>query len=70
MSLFNATAQNNYDTTTDEPERSDELKSEGIPAEIVPIPENYLLRPDGDIDTTGAETRFETYWFEEEDGDL
>jgi len=28
------------------------------------------LRPDGDIDTTGADTRFETYWFEEEDGDL
>jgi len=70
VSLFSASAVNNYDTTTEEDERSDDLKSEGIPAEIVPIPENYLLRPDGDIDTTGAETRFETYWFEEEDGDL
>ena len=74
VSLGSATARNNYDATTDEDERADDLKSAGIPAEVVPIPgtslENYLLRPDGDIDATGANTRFETYWFEEEDGDL
>jgi type IV pilus assembly protein PilY1 len=70
VSLGSATARNNYDSTTEEDERADDLKSAGIPAGVVPIPEDYILRPDGDIDSTGANTRFETYWFEEEDGDL
>ncbi|MDH3977288.1 MAG: PilC/PilY family type IV pilus protein, partial [Gammaproteobacteria bacterium] len=70
VGLKSGWAINNYDVTTEELERSTKLKSAGIPAEVVSIPKNFILRPDGDFEDTGTSTRIETYWFEEEDGDL
>jgi type IV pilus assembly protein PilY1 len=70
VSLFNAAAVHNYDTTTESDDRFSELKSGGIPAEVVALPPNSILRPDLEVEQTSAPTRFETYWFESEDGDL
>ena len=39
-------------------------------AEVVSLPPTYVIRPDLKIERTGATTRFQTYWFEAEDGDL
>jgi type IV pilus assembly protein PilY1 len=70
VSLKDAHGRNNYDTTTDEEERFEELKSQGIPAEVVTLPPDTILRPDLEIEKTNAPTRVQTYWFESEDGDL
>jgi type IV pilus assembly protein PilY1 len=70
VSLFDGSARRNYDTTTDELERYTDLKSAGIPAEVVSLPPNSILRPDLNVEPTGAPTRFETYWYEAEDADL
>jgi type IV pilus assembly protein PilY1 len=70
VSLNDAHARNNYDTTTDDEERFEELDSEGIPAEVVTLPPNSILRPDLEIEKTNAPTRVQTYWFESEDSDL
>jgi type IV pilus assembly protein PilY1 len=70
VSLLNGSAKKNYDTTTSELERFTELKSSGIPAEVVPIPEDLILRPDGDFEDVGGTARIETFWFEQEDSDL
>jgi len=70
----------NYDTTDDRPDdpgtptskadRSVELTSLGIPAEVVSVPPNKILRPDLQIDNVNATTRWRTYWSLEEDSDL
>jgi type IV pilus assembly protein PilY1 len=70
VSLKDASAVNDYDTTTDDEERFSELKSRGIPAEVVSLPPKSILRPDLQTEETGATTRFQTYWFEDEDADL
>jgi Tfp pilus tip-associated adhesin PilY1 len=80
VSLQDATAVINYDTSddtsndSDEPnstnDRSVDLVSAGIPAEVVSIPPNKILRPDLQIDDVNASTRWRTYWYLSEDSDL
>jgi type IV pilus assembly protein PilY1 len=70
VSLKDAHGRNNYDTTTDDEERFEELESQGIPAEVVTLPPDTILRPDLVIEKTNAPTRVQTYWFESEDSDL
>jgi len=80
VSLQDATAVINYDTTDDDPSRPDEpttkedrsveLTSLGIPAEVVSVPPNKILRPDLQIDNVDATTRWRTYWYLQEDADL
>jgi hypothetical protein len=79
--LQNATAVINYDTSDDDPsapegepstknDRSVELQSLGIPAEVVSVPPNKILRPDLQIDNIDATTRWRTFWHLAEDADL
>ncbi|MDH3266999.1 MAG: PilC/PilY family type IV pilus protein, partial [Gammaproteobacteria bacterium] len=80
VALQDATAVINYDTSDDtgndpdEPttknDRSSDLNSAGIPAEVVSIPPNKILRPDLQIDNVDVATRWRTYWFMSEDSDL
>ncbi len=80
VSLQDATAVINYNTSDDDPsnpdepnskdDRSVELQSLGIPAEVVSVPPNKILRPDLQIDNIDATTRWRTYWFLQEDADL
>ncbi len=84
VSLQTAAAVINYDTSDDpndpdggngdaattKEDRDVELKSLGIPAEVVAIPPNKILRPDLQIDTVDVATRWRTYWFLHEDTDL
>ena len=80
VSLQDATSVMNYDSTDDDPNRPDEpttkadrsveLQSLGIPAEVVSVPPNKILRPDLQIDNVDATTRWRTYWYLEEDADL
>jgi hypothetical protein len=80
VALQDATAVINYDTSDDDPsapgepstvsDRSVELRSGGIPAEVVSIPPNKILRPDLQIDNVNASTRWRTFWHMEEDADL
>jgi len=80
VSLQDATAVINYDSSDDIPgnpdeptskdDRSVELQSLGIPAEVVSVPPNKILRPDLQIDNVDATTRWRTFWFLQEDGDL
>jgi len=80
VSLADATAVMNYDTSDDDPsnpdqpsskaDRSVELQSLGIPAEVVSIPPNKILRPDLQIDNIDVTTRWRTFWYLQEDEDL
>ena len=80
VALQDGTAVMNYDTSddtssdTDAPnskaDRSVELISAGIPAEVVSIPPNKILRPDLQIDDVNAATRWRTYWYLSEDADV
>jgi len=80
VGMQNAFAVINYDTSDDDPsapgepstvaDRSVELRSGGIPAEVVAIPPNKILRPDLQIDDVDASTRWRTFWNLEEDADL
>jgi len=80
VSLQNATSVINYDTSDDDPDnpdeptskedRSVELQSLGIPAEVVSVPPNKILRPDLQIDNIDATTRWRTFWYLQEDADL
>ena len=84
VSLQNAESVINYDTSDDQPseddpdgddptsksDRSVELNSAGIPAEVVTIPPNKILRPDLQVDTIDVATRWRTYWYVTEDADL
>jgi len=70
----------NYDTSDDSPDSPDapstkedryiELNSAGIPAEVVSIPPNKILRPDLQVEAIDAATRWRTYWYITEDADL
>jgi len=74
----------NYDTSDDLPSDDDpegddptstsdryiDLNSAGIPAEVVSIPPNKILRPDLQIDSIDVATRWRTYWYIQEDPDL
>ncbi|MDH3614393.1 MAG: PilC/PilY family type IV pilus protein [Gammaproteobacteria bacterium] len=80
VSLQDAKSVINYDSSDDDPDnpddpstkndRSVELQSLGIPAEVVSVPPNKILRPDLQIDNVDATTRWRTYWFLQEDADL
>ena len=80
VSFQNAIAVLNYDTSDDLPgaegepsstsDRFTELSSAGIPAEVVSVPPNKILRPDLQVDDVDVTTRWRTYWFLQEDGDL
>ena len=84
VAIDDASSVINYDTsddtgTSEDPEaehastksdRSTDLSSAGIPAEVVAIPPNKILRPDLQIDTVDVATRWRTYWFLHEDTDL
>jgi len=80
VSLQDATSVINYDTSDDYPDqdpeqpnstadRSVELRSGGIPAEVVSVPPNKILRPDLQIDNVNATTRWRTFWHLQEDAD-
>ncbi len=70
----------NYDTSDDDAsnpdqpttrsDRSVELQSMGIPAEVVSVPPNKILRPDLQIDNIDTPTRWRTFWYLAEDEDL
>jgi type IV pilus assembly protein PilY1 len=80
VSLQDATSVMNYDTTDDNPDdpgtatsksdRSVELRSLGIPAEVVSIPPNKILRPDLQIDNVDVSTRWRTHWYLAENVDV
>ncbi|MDH3419045.1 MAG: PilC/PilY family type IV pilus protein [Gammaproteobacteria bacterium] len=80
VSLQNAAAVLNYDTSTDDPDgpdegttrsdRSTDLNSPGIPAEVVSVPPNKILRPDLQVDEVDINTRWRTFWYIQEDSDL
>ena len=80
VALQDATAVINYDTSDDDAsnpdapstvsDRSVELQSLGIPAEVVSVPPNKILRPDLQIDNLDATTRWRTFWYLAEDEDL
>ena len=84
VSLQTAASVINYDTSDDpddpdageegaattKADRDVELQSLGIPAEVVSIPPNKILRPDLQIDTVDVATRWRTYWYLHEDTDL
>jgi type IV pilus assembly protein PilY1 len=69
----------NYDTSDDDvdnpgypttkSDRSTDLNSAGIPAEVVTVPPNKILRPDLQIDNIDVKTRWRTYWHLQEDVD-
>ena len=80
VGLQDARSVLNYDTTDDDPDnpdeptsksdRSNDLISAGIPAEVVSIPPNKILRPDLQIDDIKSTTRWRTFWSLQEDSDL
>jgi type IV pilus assembly protein PilY1 len=80
VALQDAKSVINYDTSDDDPnnpdqattknDRSVELSSLGIPAEVVSVPPNKILRPDLQIDNIDATTRWRTFWYLTEDEDL
>jgi len=79
VSLQDGSSVINYDTTDDDPgnpdepttksDRSTDLNSAGIPAEVVTVPPNKILRPDLQIDNVDVKTRWRTYWYLQEDVD-
>jgi len=71
LGLSDATAVNDYyvenGDTLEKEDRYTDLKSGGIPAEVVYVPFDKVLKPDlsiDDVDTTG---RWKTYWYKKED---
>ena len=80
VGLQDARSVLNYDTSDDDPDNPDEptsksdrstdLISAGIPAEVVSIPPNKILRPDLTIEDIKTITRWRTYWYLQEDSDL
>jgi len=80
VALQDAKSVINYDSSDDDPSNPDEpttkndrhveLRSLGIPAEVVSVPPNKILRPDLQIDNVDATTRWRTYWYLQEDSDL
>ncbi len=80
LSLGDATARKNYNESDDDPsnpgepgtkdDRYDELASGGIPAEVVSLPPNKILRPDLTVESALSGNRWRTFWYEAENGDL
>jgi len=80
VSLQNAGSVTNYDTTDDDlnrpgeattkNDRSTDLNAPGIPAEVVSIPPNRILRPDLQVDELDVSNRWRTFWYLQEDSDL
>jgi type IV pilus assembly protein PilY1 len=80
VSLQDGTAVINYNSSDDDASNPDdpnskadrhvELQSLGIPAEVVSVPPNKILRPDLQIDNVEATTRWRTFWSLAEDEDL
>jgi len=60
---------NNPDEPTTKNDRSTDLISAGIPAEVVSVPPNKILRPDLQIDNIDSKTRWRTFWYLDEDVD-
>lgn len=79
VSLADASSTLNFDTTDDDPDnpgeptsRSDrtrELRSGGIPSEVVSLPPNRILLPDLSTEAIPGSMRWRMYWFEQEHGD-
>ncbi|HEX9833469.1 MAG TPA: hypothetical protein VGA66_10375, partial [Mycobacterium sp.] len=78
VNLQDATAVFNYNSADDDPGQGDEpnsasdrstlLASEGIPAEVVPIPsEGSILTPQLSVVEVPSSTRWRTYWYQLED---
>jgi type IV pilus assembly protein PilY1 len=55
---------------TTKSDRSTDLRSPGIPTEVVPLPPDELLRPDLQGEKLNFRTRWRTVWFQQEDADL
>jgi len=80
VALQDARSVMNYDTSDDssdnpgqptsKSDRSVELRSLGIPAEVVSIPPNKILRPDLQIDNVDVSTRWRTHWYLAENPDV
>ncbi len=79
VDLRDGSPRNNYDTSDDDQDTPEEgsskrdrysdLKSAGIPAEVVSVPPNKILRPDLQIDNIDSSTRWRTFWYLNEDVD-
>jgi type IV pilus assembly protein PilY1 len=71
VSLADATAVNDYNVgngiTKDKTDRHTDLDSGGIPAEVVYIPFNKVLKPDLSIEEVNTASRWKTYWYPIED---
>jgi len=70
ISLEDGTAVNNYyvgngDTLSTQ-DRYTDLASGGIPAEVVYVPFNRILKPDLSIEEVGISGRWKTYWYKKE----
>jgi hypothetical protein len=69
LSLDDATPVNDYSLDgdiTDVADRYVELDSGGIPAEVVYVPFNRILKPDLSIENVGVSGRWKTYWYKAE----
>ena len=70
VGLESAFAVNDYSvangTTLDKPDRYVDLKSGGIPAEVVYIPFNKVLKPDLSVQEINTSARWKTYWYPSE----
>ncbi len=71
MALQNAGAVENYSSLNDldgggelqKEDRRTDLKSGGIPAEVVSIPPDRFLRPDLTIDEIDLKSAWRTFWY-------
>ena len=80
VDLQNAFAVKNYDATDDgldgsgvsstDSDRRTLLASEGIPAEVVSLPPDKILRPDLTTESATSSSRWRTFWYNAEDTDL
>ena len=59
--------ETNPDAATTKADRYTQLLSPGIPAEVVSIPPNKILRPDLQIDNVNTSVRWRTFWHLEEE---
>lgn len=79
VGLQDARSVINYNTLDDNPaypgqpttaaDRYMALNSPGIPAEVVSVPPNKILKPDLSIDTIDVTTRWKTFWYIDEETD-
>ncbi|MBN1239361.1 MAG: hypothetical protein JXB36_12735, partial [Gammaproteobacteria bacterium] len=77
VDLKTAASVVNYDVSDDDPnyvgepttknDRSTELVAPGIPAQVVLVPPNKILRPDLQVDDLSFTTRWRSFWYIQED---